>query len=381
MSANDTHAGIPRHEMTSEWADLSAVPRVESSWAHSGLVATSSGELIGFHAGQLVAFDKEGRVQRVVNQELTEGHGITLVREGDDEYLWISDPGFVFQYTADVADDSMAPMFGKGLRHVGGEPRVVKVTLAGEVCLALPIPSFDSGYGPGQMGPYCPCGTSIDEERFGGSGDVWVADGYGSSLVHRFDKLGRHVFTLSGDEGGGRFNCPHAVYIDRRNNKSPELYIADRGNKRVQVYDLEGRYLRTFGEDFLNSPSGFAQWGDVLVVAELFRGSWPSILRITSLVTLAQIKICMQTKVGPIGRRGRILSDRGRAGAATSRTSVQRVQLPPFDGRRCRRKPLRLGMADWRSVHEVDGPALLAQLTDIQSVSLFKKGGYDDTAR
>jgi hypothetical protein len=36
------------------------------------------------------------------------------------------------------------------------------------------------------------------------------------------------------------------------------------------VYDLEGRYLRTFGEDFLNSPSGFAQWGDILVVAELF---------------------------------------------------------------------------------------------------------------
>ncbi len=320
-------------------------------------------------------------MQRVVNQELTEGHGITLVREGDDEYLWISDPGFVFQYTADVADDAMAPMFGKGLRHVGGEPRVVKVTLAGEVCLALPIPSFDPGYGPGQMGPYCPCGTAIDEERFGGSGDIWVADGYGSSLVHRFDKLGRHVFTLSGDEGGGRFNCPHAVFIDRRNNKSPELYIADRGNKRVQVYDLDGRYLRTFGEDFLNSPSGFAQWGDVLVVAELFA-------RLVALDSedhlIGYIGADPRSACRPRLARSAGVAEftrRGRAGAATSRTSVQRVQLPPFDGRRCRRKPLRLGMAHWRSVHEVDGPALLAQLTDIQSVSLFKKGGYDDTAR
>jgi hypothetical protein len=50
----------------------------------------------------------------------------------------------------------------------------------------------------------------------------------------------------------------------------PELYIADRENKRVQVYNLQGRYLRTFGDAFLNSPSGFAQWGDVLVVAELY---------------------------------------------------------------------------------------------------------------
>ena len=98
-----------------------------------------------------------------------------------------------------------------------------------------------------------------------------MADGYGSSLVHRFDKDGSYLSTLSGEEGGGRFVCPHAVYIDRRGGKVPELYIADRENKRVQVYDLEGTYLRTIGEAFLNSPSGFAQWGTTLVVAELYQ--------------------------------------------------------------------------------------------------------------
>jgi hypothetical protein len=36
------------------------------------------------------------------------------------------------------------------------------------------------------------------------------------------------------------------------------------------VYDLQGRYLRSFGELFLSSPSGFALWGDLLVVAELY---------------------------------------------------------------------------------------------------------------
>ena len=144
------------------------------------------------------------------------------------------------------------------------------MTLDGEIRAELPVPPVDPAYGPGPMGAYCPTGTAVDEERLGGSGDIWVADGYGSSLVHRFDHAGDHLSVLSGDEGAGRFSCPHAVFIDRRAGKPPELYVADRGNKRVQVYDLDGRYQRSFGETFLNSPSGFAQWGDVLVVAELY---------------------------------------------------------------------------------------------------------------
>jgi hypothetical protein len=120
------------------------------------------------------------------------------------------------------------------------------------------------------MGAFCPCGCAVDEERSAGSGDIWVADGYGSSIVYRFDKDGNELARITGEEGGGRFLCPHSVYIDRRHGKAVELYIADRENRRVQVYDLEGRYLRTWGASFLSSPSGFAQWGDMLVVAELY---------------------------------------------------------------------------------------------------------------
>jgi hypothetical protein len=112
--------------------------------------------------------------------------------------------------------------------------------------------------------------VAVDEERFGGGGAIWVADGYGSSLVHRFDKDGTHLAALSGEEGGGRFLCPHAVFIDRRGDKAPELYIADRENRRVQIYDLEGRYRRTIGATFLSSPSGFAVRGGALIVAELY---------------------------------------------------------------------------------------------------------------
>jgi hypothetical protein len=226
--------------------------------------------LIGFHAGQLVAFGADGSVARLVQCDLTESHGLTLVREGNGESLWICDPGFHFARSEDEGDEGLATMFGKRLNQVRREPRVVKVTLEGRLLTELPIPPEDGRFQAGPSGTYCPCGTAVNEARFGGAGDVWVADGYGSSLVHRFDRDGRHLSILSGEEGAGRFNCPHAVYIDRRPGKSPEMYVADRGNRRVQVYDLEGRYQRAFGDQVLNSPSGFAQWGDWLVVAELF---------------------------------------------------------------------------------------------------------------
>ena len=258
------------HDVTFDWADLSAVPEALSSWAHNGIVVSRAGELIGFHAGQLVTFDRSGRVSRSVKPGLTEGHGITLVREGDDEFLWVSDPGFFFEIGLDDGDEEWVPVFGKGVRVESRPPRVVKMSLDGEILSELPTPRREPESTPGMMGDYCPCGTAVDEERFGGNGDIWVADGYGSSLVHRFDKHGKLRLTLTGEEGGGRFLCPHAVFIDRRGGKTPELYIADRENKRVQVYNLQGRYVRTFGDTFLNSPSGFAVSGDLLVIAELY---------------------------------------------------------------------------------------------------------------
>lgn len=260
---------IPSYAVVGDWADLPAVPGAASCWVHNAIVATDRREIIGFHAGQLVAFDTEGRVLRVVDTDLTEGHGITVVREGDDEFLWVSDPGFVFSCGADDGDPDWAPMFGKGVHCQTRAPRVVKMTLDGQIHSELPVPQHDPGIPAGPMGPYCPCGCAVDEERFGGAGDIWVADGYGSGVVHRFDKHGNHRSTLTGEEVDQRLACPHAIFIDRRKT-APELYIADRVNTRVLVYDLDGGFLRTFGEEFLNSPSDFAQWGDLLVVAELY---------------------------------------------------------------------------------------------------------------
>ena len=102
------------YDMTFDWADLSSVPEAANSWAHNGIVVTGAGELIGFHAGQLVTFDRDGHVSRSVRPGLTEGHGITLVREGDEEFLWVSDPGFVFEVGLDDGDEEWAAGLREG---------------------------------------------------------------------------------------------------------------------------------------------------------------------------------------------------------------------------------------------------------------------------
>ena len=128
----------------------------------------------------------------------------------------------------------------------------------------MPFPEHDAY----KQSRYSPTSVAVDEIFDGGTGDVWVADGYGASLVHRFSKDGSYMETIDGTEGEGRFDCPHGIIIDRR-KPSAELYVADRANSRVQVYNLNGEFLRSFGSPFLNTPSGFSVYQDLMIVAEL----------------------------------------------------------------------------------------------------------------
>ncbi|NYF97440.1 hypothetical protein [Janibacter cremeus] len=258
------------YEIVSDWADLSAVPGASDSFAHHGLAFTHSGDLLAFHAGQLVTFDQDGSIRDRAHTDLTEGHGLTIIQEGADELVWVADPGFTTQCGAGAGDGAPPSDFGLGLNIQRGPGRVVLLTLAGEVVRELERPPTAAVDHRGPFAPYAPTSVAVNETRWGGDGHMWVADGYGSNVVHRFDASGRHLSTLDGVEGGGRFDCPHAVFIDRRPGKTVELYVADRGNSRLAVYDLEGRFLRLSGEGIVNSPSGFTIWQDCLVVAELF---------------------------------------------------------------------------------------------------------------
>ena len=147
--------------------------------------------------------------------------------------------------------------------------KVVKTTLEGELVMSIEKPDIEVY----REGKYSPTGVAVYEERDGGNGDVYVTDGYGSNHVHRYDKDGEYISSINGEEGeAGAFATPHGVWIDTRKAER-ELYVADRSNGRIQVYDLVGNYKRVLGKgpgaDWLHSPSGFAQTGDFLITGEL----------------------------------------------------------------------------------------------------------------
>lgn len=162
-------------------------------------------------------------------------HGLTLVEEQEKEFFWLTDQD----------------------RAV-----VEKTRTDGTVVSMIAAPPYAA------REPYIPTWVAVNETRYGGNGDVWVADGYGSSRVNRYDSGGNHLATIDGTEGGGAFSCPHGIWFDCR-KRPMELYIADRGNHRVQVYDQHGSYFRSFGGGFLTSPDGFALDGLNLIVPEL----------------------------------------------------------------------------------------------------------------
>ena len=94
-----------------------------------------------------------------------------------------------------------------------------------------------------------------DDKHFGApqgiawlpDGSFFIADGTQNSRVVKFDKDGKYLMAwgLKGS-APGQFNTVHAVAVD----KQRQVYVADRGNHRIQVFDENGKFL--------------AQWPDIL---------------------------------------------------------------------------------------------------------------------
>ncbi|MBL8994597.1 MAG: hypothetical protein JNM63_14725 [Spirochaetia bacterium] len=229
-----------QYEWREDWVKIPDTASGKTNGRTHGVVVSESGEVIVFHQASpaVLVYSAEGKLLRSFGDRFDGAHGLTLVKEGKHEYLWLTDQGTT---------------------------EVVKMDLHGKQVLNIEKPGIVAY----REGKYSPTWVAVNEERFGGNGDIWVADGYGSSLVHRYDKNGDYLQSISGAEGSaGPFKCPHGIWMDTR-KKPAELYVADRGNKRVQVYDLEGNWKRAFGSDFLGSPCGFVTLGENLYIPEL----------------------------------------------------------------------------------------------------------------
>lgn len=109
---------------------------------------------------------------------------------------------------------------------------IYKMNPSGKVVMTLGTPGKP---GMTQKNFYLP--TDI---AFAPNGELVVTDGYGNPRVARFTADGRFLgqFGKRGN-GPGEFQLPHSVVIDRQGR----IYVSDRDNQRVEVFDSSGRYL------------------------------------------------------------------------------------------------------------------------------------------
>lgn len=236
LQAIHVSAGKLHYEWLEHWGRTPDAASSRENGRTHGAGVTADGNVYVFHQAtpSMLRFDDAGQLSETWGEEFPDAHGMTTVVEAGQEYFWLTDQA---------------------------NNLVAKVTNQGEIVQRIQQPNIPAY----ETASYAPTWAASDPQ----SGLIFVADGYGASLVHRYDRAGHYLGTLSGEEGAGRFDCPHGIFIDTRHGKA-ELLIADRGHHRVQVYDLEGNFLRVWGVDQLTSPCCFATHGEYLFVPELF---------------------------------------------------------------------------------------------------------------
>lgn len=99
-------------------------------------------------------------------------------------------------------------------------------------------------------------------------GAIFVADGYGASVIHKFDADRKYLKTFGGaDAGPGRFKTCHGIAVDTRGG-TPSLLVCDRANRRISRFDFDGNFLAVVTEG-LRLPCAMSIRGDCIAVAEL----------------------------------------------------------------------------------------------------------------
>jgi hypothetical protein len=171
-----------------------------------------------FNRGEhpMIVFDRDGNFLRSWGEGLfPRAHGLHMA---PDETIYLTDDG---------------------------DHSVRQCTLDGKVLLEIGIPGKPAPFMSNE--PFHRCTHTALSPK----GEIYVSDGYGNAVIHKFAPNGKRV----GGWGGpgcdpGQFNLPHNISCDA----DGWVYVADRENHRVQVFDGDGKYETQWNN--MHRPSG-----------------------------------------------------------------------------------------------------------------------------
>ena len=231
-----TDAGV--YDVDADWA------RVPDGWSFrevAGVATDWRSRVYVFSRSErpMMVFDSDGEFLASWGEDLfTKAHNVRVSPEG-------------FVFCSDLLDHT-----------------VRKFTPEGELLMTLGTanaPSDTGGDGRNSKikrsaGPF----NGPTDIAFGPSGELFVSDGYANARVHRFSAEGELLASWGGPgDKPGEFNLPHGALIEGGRT----LYVADRENNRIQVFDLKGKFVSQW-TDFAG-PTGISVGADgTLVVCE-----------------------------------------------------------------------------------------------------------------
>lgn len=229
--AVDGWARLPDGRQMGAVGDVTMSSDGESVWAIIRCDATAperfGNECLDSDLDPVVQFDLEGRVVRSFGGGMfIWPHGIDVDREGN---VWVTD----------AVSAEQTPNGNRG--H-----QVVKFSPAGRVLMVLGTPG-EPGDGPHHFN--APSDVVVAD-----TGEIFVADGHGTDTNNRIMKFAPdgellHSWGRTG-YGPGEFRQIHALAIDN----AGRLFVADRFNNRVQLFDQDGNYLAIWTQ--FGRPSG-----------------------------------------------------------------------------------------------------------------------------
>jgi len=181
----------------------------------------TAGPAYGAAAAQLLEFAADGKFLREIGHNLYAWSFAHAVKVDKDDNIWVADKGsdMVIKFNA---EGRMVMVFGR------------KQEASDEETSPLPHPRPPSPPVDGMF-------RQVTDMAWDKAGNTYISDGYINSRIAKIDKNGNWIKSWGepGDQPG-QFNVPHSIAIDAENH----VYVADRGNRRIQVFDSDGKFLR-----------------------------------------------------------------------------------------------------------------------------------------
>jgi len=187
---------------------------------------STTGPAYGAASAQLLEFALDGKFIREIGHHLYAWSFAHTVKVDKDDNIWVTDKGsdMVIKFSP---EGRVALVFGRKQEasDEGTEPlKHVKP----------PLPPIDGMF------------RQVTDVAWDSSGNTYISDGYINSRVAKVDEDGNWLMSF-GEPGSqqGQLNVPHSIAVDAHDN----IYVADRGNRRIQVFDTAGKFLRQFTID------------------------------------------------------------------------------------------------------------------------------------